>query len=290
MKERILVTGATGNVGRELVRILAERGAAVIAGVTSEDKAKALEAQGVAAEVFSFSDDESLKRIMEGKKRLFLLLPFKEGMKRWGLAALAAARAAGVEHVVRSSGLLADTEAHFQLGKVHGGIDDALEKSGLPFTILRPNVFMQNYVRAQSAEIREHSRFSLPEAEARVSRIDARDIAACAAAVLLDPAEHTGRTYLLTGPEALSGEDVAAVLSEESGRTIAYRPLSEEQAREAWLAAGLPEWNVNMLLGLARQVREGVMALVTGAVKHLSGREPIPFRLFARDFRRSWSS
>ena len=289
MKERILVTGATGNVGRELVRILAERGAAVTAAVTSEEKAKALEAQGVSAEVFSFSDDESLKRIMEGKKRLFLLVPFQESMKRWGLNALAAARAAGVEHVVRSSGLLADTEAHFQLGKVHGGIDDALEKSGLPFTILRPNSFMQNYVNFHSPEIRAQSRFSVPEADARVSLIDARDIAACAAAVLLDPAEHAGKTYLLTGPEALSCADVAAVLTEQAGRPIAYRPLSEEQAREAWLGAGLPEWNVNMLLGLARQVREGVMALVTGAVKHLAGRDPIPFRQFARDFRRSWS-
>jgi uncharacterized protein YbjT (DUF2867 family) len=128
-----------------------------------------------------------------------------------------------------------------------------------------------------------------PEADARVSLIDARDIAACAASVLLDPVEHAGRTYLLTGPEALSCADIAALLSEQAGRAIAYRPLSEEQAREAWLAAGLPEWNVNMLLGLARQVREGVMALVTGAVKHLADRDPIPFRQFARDFRRSWS-
>lgn len=288
MAERILVTGATGTIGRELVRLLSERGAAVVAGVTSEDKASALESQGVRAEVFSYSDAESLGRIMEGKARVFLLLPFTEGMKRWGLAALDAAKAAGVAHVVRSSALLADTEAHFQLGKVHGGVDLALEESGLSFTILRPNVFMQNYALRLSGEIREKNRFSLPEADNRTSFIDARDIAACAATVLLDPAEHAGRTYLLTGPEALSNMDVAAILSAEAGREIAYRPLSEEQAREKWMSAGLPEWSANMLLGLARQVREGVTGMVTGAVKHLSGRDPVPFRQFARDFRRSW--
>lgn len=288
MGAKILVCGATGNIGRELVRRLAERGAEVTAGVTSEDKGGKFVERGIKAEVLNYGDPASLLQAMSGKERVFLIQPFREEMRRWGMAAVAAAKAAGVGFIVCSSGLLADTEAHYRLGKIHGAIDAEVAQTGIPFAILRPNTFMQNYAQRHAQTIREEGFFALPEADARRSAIDVRDIAAAAAEILLKPGEHEGKTYLLTGPEALSNFDVAAVLSEILGRTVTYKPLSEEQARENWLAAGWPEWSVDMALGLERQVREGVTALVTGAVRHLTGRDPIPFRQFAKDYRKSW--
>lgn len=288
MGAKILVCGATGNIGREVVRRLAERGADVTAGTTSEDKAAKFVEQGVKAEVLNYGDPASLKRAMDGKERVFLVQPFREEMRHWGMAAVGAAKTAGVGFIVCSSGLLADTEAHYRLGKIHGAIDAEVQKTGIPCAILRPNTFMQNYVHHYGQSIREQGFFALPEADARRSSIDVRDIAAAAAEILFRPEGHEDKVYLLTGPEALSNFDVAAILSETLGRAVAYRPLSEEQARETWLAAGMPEWNVDMLLGLERQVREGVTALVTGAVRHLTGRDPIPFRQFAKDYRKSW--
>lgn len=283
----ILVTGATGTIGSRLVELLREKGMDFTAAVTSQAKAAPLEARGVRTAVMDYAEPESLKAAMSGKDCVFLLQPFRPELKAWGLAAVAAAKAVGVKHLVRSSGMGADTDAHFKLGKEHGLVDDAVIQSGLGFTLLRPNVFMQNFITSQAGMVRSGV-MALPWADSKVSFIDARDIAAAAAAVLADPGAHDKRTYVLTGPEALSMDGAAVILTRVTGREVRYQDLSEDQAREAMLASGLPEWHTNMLLGLGRYIVNRLASFRTQAVEHLTGRPANGFEAFCTEHKAVW--
>jgi len=284
----VFVAGATGVIGSAVLAALREAGADVVAGAHTPEGSEALARDGVEARVFDFSDQESMVRAMQGCDRLFLTLPLAEGMTRRGHLAVQAARTAGIGHIVRSSAYAASSDAHWRLGREHGTVDQFVEDSGIPFTILRPNAVMQRFATTLAPMVRTGV-LALPEEDARVSYIDARDIGACATRLLLDGAVHHGRTYALTGPQGLSLAEVAAFLTEATGREVAYRPVDETAYMEALARDNVPEWTVNMLVSLTRVVKLGMAGNVTGAVAHLTGGEPRPFAAFAADHVQAWT-
>jgi len=235
-----------------------------------------------------FADPHSLVAAMRGAGRVFLLLPFGEPMTRWAGDAIAAARRAGVGHIVRLSGFGADPASWCLLNRIQGRLDAMVTASALPWTLLRPNAFMQNFAVHHGEMIRRDSALYLPDGGGRTSYIDARDIAAVAAEILLDSDNHRHETLDITGPEALSGDDAAAILSAAAGRPISYHPVPESAAREG-MQQGLPRWNVDALLSMSAFVRAGEAAPVRETVEAVTGRRPIRFRQFARDYASVWT-
>jgi uncharacterized protein YbjT (DUF2867 family) len=177
----ILVTGATGTIGRHLVQQLQQRGADFT--VMSSKPGAAVQAD--------FADPASLRRAFEGVHTLFLLLPLVPNKLELARNAVAAAQAAGVKHIVRSSGAGADPTSPNALAALQGQIDAVVTASGIPCTFLRPMGFMQNRVTFAAGQIKSGT-YHAPHGQGAQSLVDARDIADAAAAVLLNPAPHAG--------------------------------------------------------------------------------------------------
>ena len=286
MSHTILVTGAAGTVGTEVVKALINRGVTVRAGVHSiikGDRLKQLNPEVQLVEI-DYHKPETLHVALTGVERLFLITPGTADQVALGEQVIEAAKKFGVQQIVKLSAAGADAAPGIQIGRMHREVERYLEKSDLPFALLRPNAYMQNFATANGESIRDAGQLPLPLSDGQVSFIDVRDIADAAAAILCAPIPaHHGKAYHLTGPEALSGEQVATALSEAAGRPVAYVPLPEEDFRQQMRDA--PKWLTDAMLELYGTMRAGHAAPVTHDVQHLTGHAPRTIQQFAHDYR-----
>ncbi|TXK40860.1 SDR family oxidoreductase [Nonomuraea sp. C10] len=282
MSRTVLITGATGTVSTALIDAL--EGADVRLRVLVRDASRADGLRDRAEVVVGdLGDPRSLAPAFEGVQDLWLLTPNSPRAPENSMNAVWAARQAGVERVVRLSVIGAAHDAPNRSGRLHALSDQELERSGLRWTILRPHWFMQNLLN-ETGDIAATGTFSLNVASSRVGMIDVRDIAECAARVLLDaPDRHHGRTYTLTGPRSLTFDEVAAELGRVLGRPVAYLPVSDEAKHKTLLGHGVPEWIADMLEEYARAYVSGWGDFTTDAVAGLLGRPPRDVADFARD-------
>jgi uncharacterized protein YbjT (DUF2867 family) len=276
----IVVTGATGNIGRELVRLLSGRGVRVRALARRPDaSAPPPGVEWVAADL---ARPQQLPDIFAGADRLLLLTGNTEDMVRLQKNAIDAARAAGVKHVVKVSALGATDHSQSVIGLWHYNVERALRDSGLAWTMLRPHHFMQNLLDPTVYD-RMTGRVHSASGDGRIPFIDTRDIAA-AALVALTEDGHAGQIYTLTGAEAISYRDATEVLASMLGRPIDYVPESDDEAWQRMRAAGQPPWRVAALLAIAGYQRAGAAtATVTDTVQRLTGRPPRTLREFIAD-------
>jgi uncharacterized protein YbjT (DUF2867 family) len=216
----ILVTGATGHVGSELVRLLAERGTPARALIHSPDKAAPIERLGLEVALGDFDQPDTLDAAMAGCDHLFLLSPPNPGQPEQEQHLIDAAKRAGVGHVVKQSVPGADPDAKVVFGRWHAQIEQSLAHSGLAHALLRPSYFMQNFLMSAQPVAEQGVLYGMT-GEARISYIDTRDIAAVAAQLLTNPGNH-GTSYTLTGPDALTAAEVAERLSAAIGRPVRY--------------------------------------------------------------------
>jgi uncharacterized protein YbjT (DUF2867 family) len=278
----ILITGATGTTGKEIVGEMKRLGVGgVRALVRDPARAAFIREAGFELAEGDFDRPETLGAALEGVERVLLLTPPTPQTFAQQSAFVEAARRAGVRHVVKFSAFGADADAPEGFGKWHGQSEESLKSSGLAWTILQPNFFMQN-VLWQARQIAATHFIYQPVGDARASFIDVRDIAAVAARTLTEEG-HEGQTYVLTGPEALSYHDIAAKLSGATGREIKYMPITPEQFREGALGAGQPEWLVSALERLNELFASGRAAEVNDNVRRVGKKEPTTFEQFARD-------
>jgi uncharacterized protein YbjT (DUF2867 family) len=279
----ILVTGAGGNVGSELVRRLSTSGAKFRAGYNSRGKLEAAKRAGQDAVAIDYTRPATVASALAGVDHLFLLGAgaAAAGQTEAEIGVVRAAKEAGVRHVVKLSVWAADGEA-FSFAKVHRPVERALESSGMGWTFLRPNGFMQNLSNFFAATIKEQGAFHLPSRGCRISHVDVRDIAAVAAKTLTEPG-HEGRAYLLSGPEALTYAEIAAKLSAVTGRPVAYVDIPDADFKKGAMASGMPEAYADAMLSLIHFYETGGAARVTGDVEKVTGRKPITFDQFARD-------
>jgi uncharacterized protein YbjT (DUF2867 family) len=284
---RIFIAGAAGNIGTSLLTALNTAGADVVAGVHDPDKIKTMKTQGVDARPFEFQDSDSMVSAMKGCDRMFLVIPLQEKMTRYGHLAVKAAKEAGIEYIVRSSGYAASSDAHWRLGREHGMVDQFIEDSKIPFTVLRPNTFMQNFSGYYTDMIKTGT-IALPEENAKVSYIDIRDIADCAARLLLDSTGFENSYYALTGPEGLSLSDVSTQISDVCGCEIKYAPSSEDEYIQSLMDMSVPQWNIDMVVSLTRVVKLGMIGNVTKAVEHLTGKPARTFASFVAEHASAW--
>ena len=280
----ILVTGATGTVGRHLVGELIERRASVRALVHDAQRARA--ALGIGAELApaDFADPASIAAALAGADQVYLVTPNHPQQVERETAVIDAAAATGVRRIVKQSTVGAETGSRLAFWDAHGRLESHLRAAGMPWVLLRANFFMTNLLMT-AASVRKAGALFLPAAGAKAAMVDPRDVARAAAAVLTDPdiTEHDRATYNLTGPEAVTFDDVAAALSEAAGRTVRFVPVPDDAARAQLAETGMPEWFAANLVTLFGLLREGAAAPVGDGIRALTGREPTPVASFVRD-------
>jgi uncharacterized protein YbjT (DUF2867 family) len=277
----ILVTGATGLNGKELLRLLSARGVGVRALVRNPAKAEAIAAlPHVEIVQGDMARPETLATALRGVDRAMLISSSDPMMLDVQSNFIDAAKKAGVKHVVKLSGIMPELDSAFRFARMHGEIEQRLQASGMAFTHLRAGEFMPAYFR-QVPNITARGAMLLPMEEARIASIDVGDIAEIAARVLTGSG-HEGKIYPLTGPQALTMTDVAAKLSAATGKTIRYVNVPPEAARQAQLAAGMPPYLADALFELFAERRNSKEAKVWPDAAALLGRPPTSFDEFAR--------
>ena len=276
----ILVTGATGLNGSALLRLLSAKGIATRALVRSRVRAEAIAAlPDVEIVEGDMARPETLGAALRDVDRAMLISSSDPVMLEVQSGFIDAARAAGVKHVVKLSGIMPDLTSPFRFARMHGEIERRLEASGMAFTHLRAGEFMPAYFRQVPSIVARGAMF-LPMEDARIASIDVGDIAEIAA-LALTGSGHEGKTYPLTGPEALTMAEVAEKLSAVTGKTIRYVNVAPEEARKAQLAAGMPPYLADALVELFAERRKGKEAQVSAMAQTLLGRRPTSFDEFA---------
>lgn len=279
----ILVTGATGNTGRALVTRLAKLRVPVRALVRDRTSAADLEAAGVEIVVGDLAHPETLRPALAGISKAYLVTSADPQQVMVHSNFIRAAKQAGVNHVVRHSVRGASPHSPVKLGRWHAASQAELEESGMAWTHVQPVYNMQNFLRF-APTIRSQGAFYAPMKDAALSMVDAQDVAAVVAAVLTRSG-HEGKTYVVTGPQALTFTDAARQLSDSLGRPVRYVDVAPEDARNAFLKLGMPEWYVDDLLGFYAFYSTGAAATVSDVVARLAIESSRSFSQFIHDYR-----
>lgn len=287
--ELVLVTGATGAIGYEVCRNLIQAGDRVRATYHSESGKQKLDRLDPAEVVqLDIEDTASLDAAFTGITKAFLLVPDRPDLEELGYSLVNAAQRANVKYIVRSSGMGASENTPLTIAQWHGKVDARLKQTGIEHTLLLPNYFMQNYLTFYRQQIAVQNGIYLPFGDGKVSCIDVRDIAAVASACLREPSKHKGKTYTLTGSEALNMTDQAKIFSQHLDRQITYRDVSPEQEEEAMLDMGMPNPLVKALSQLHSYCKDNKFDAVYPDVEEVIGRKPIVFSQFVEDYKTNW--
>ena len=287
-QKTILVTGATGTVGSEVVRQLSSHtDVNVKAAARSVSRIKNLEGDKVKIIPIDYNKPESMKEALKDVDKLFLLTPDVPNAHELASNLVNEARTVGVRHIVKQSVMGADEEAEVGTMRLHRQAEKIIEESGITYTFLRPNEFMQNFVNFHSPSIKSNGAFYIPVGDAKVSVVDVRDIAAVAVKALTDNggnSSHINKIYLISGPEALSYHKMAELLSNSIGKKISYVNVSEQEARAAMKEMGMDDWLTNTILELYNYFKKGHASQVSSAVEEVTGKKPVSFSQFANDY------
>lgn len=273
--KRILVTGATGNLGNAVVKALSSKGFKVLAGSTDPEKAKRL--LDVDSVKLVYEEIDKADNSFEGISGIFLIAPPMDPEAPSKLIpVIDKAKAAGVNHIVFNSalGVNHSEEAPLRI------IEKYLIASGMNYTILRPNFFMENFSTGFAAPMIAAGGIYLASDDAKTSFISTGDIAEVASVAFAD--EHFGMEYNLTGPEALNHSEVAKIISDNSNKDVKYFPLKEEEMLQSARENGMPEGAVQYMAVLYRAVRADLMSATTEDVKKVTGKKPVSFTEFTR--------
>lgn len=280
LSKPILVTGASGVLGRAIVSALSDAGLAVRQAVRNPEKAKA----GVDSVRLDYTEPATFASAMNGVSGLLLMAPPLDGDAPGKLGpVIAQAKKSGIDHIVLISAFGVNHNEQAPLRVMEHMVID----SGVPWTILRPNFFMENFSEgAVAGGIKGQNGIFVAAADGKTSFISVQDIADSVVAAFQTPLK--GREFDLTGPEALDHTEVAKIIADVSGRPVAYHALTEEQMTSGARAAGLPEPAVGYLAVLYGVVRAGYAAGVTTDVETVTGRKATSFRTFAQRAVSAW--
>lgn len=286
MSERILVTGATAPVGRELVRLLIEAGAEVKAATRHPERAAGLFGDTVEVVELDYREPATFDAAVEWADRIFLQPPAFEPDAHETLTPLLDwAVQAGVGHVVTVSAMGMELREDLPIRR----LERHIQSVGVDYTFLRPNFYMQTFGEGPLGErIRRTGFLRMPVEDARVSIVDGRDVAAVAAEVLLTT-DHFGQAYTLTGPEALTHKEVASLMGAAAGRQILFESCTDEEMLGWLVGAGWPADVAGVVIALYQSVRAGTRGDVTADVTSVLGRSPCSFDVFAEEHEGLWS-
>jgi uncharacterized protein YbjT (DUF2867 family) len=286
LTETILITGATGTVGSEVVKQLSSKGENIIvkaaARSATDDTFENLNRVQVVQ--LDYDKPYSLAVALKGVDKLFLLTPFQSNMVDLTSNLVSEAKKAKVKYIAKQSVMGADAEPGITPGRLHRQAEKIIEESGIPFTFLRPNFFMQNFVNYYSNLIRSQGAFYTPAGDAKVSFVDVRDIAAVAVKSLINDNQQKGRAYNITGGEALTYGQAAEILSKAVGKKINYVNVTDQDARKGMKDMSMDEWTIKSMIELFEITRAGYVSEISPIVEQVTGNKPITFSQFAKDY------
>lgn len=266
----LAVTGSTGVLGGHVARMLSDAG--VPQRLLVRTPAKAPELEGAVVHSFSYSDGAAAEVALAGVETVFMVSA-SESVDRLAQhrTFIDAARRAGVGHVVYTSFVGAAPDAVFTLARDHFATEEYVKDSGMRWTFLRDNFYL-DFLGALAGE---DGVIRGPAGDGRCAAVARVDVARTAVAVLQDPGAHAGRTYDLTGPEALSFADVARVVSDALGRPVTFYDETVEEAYESRKKWKAPDWQVDAWVSTYTSIASGAMAHVSSDVADITGVEPI---------------
>lgn len=281
---KILVTAASGTVSSVLINTLKETNQDFRIALRNLEKANELGWNGLDTVVLDFEKPETHSIALEGIEKIFTLLPnYTENFLQNFKLFLDTAKSKGAKHIVFMTAMGVEHNEEAPLRQM----EKYIEQSGFTYTFLRPNWFMQNFVKFHGAAIKNLGGIYLPAGNAKTSFIDTRDISECAYEALLDD-RHINKSYTLTGPEPLSHFDVAKKISDALGKDVQYHALTDDEARDLFTKIGYTNEMTEMMIGLYNFVKQGYSEIVTDDVKLILGREPINFDKFVQDYLEFW--
>ncbi len=280
MSKPVLLTGATGTIGRDVARQLSGKGVSVRAGVRDQAKARKQFGSNIAITPFDFENKKTFSEALEGVEKVFLLPPLLPNQMEVMNVFVDAAKRAGVRHIVKLSAIGVDDETQPTAVKWHGANERHIRESGVAYTFLRPNSFMQNFITYFPPR---NGAIYLPWGNGTASFVDTRDIASVAAKALTSDG-HEGKICTLTGPATLGIAEVALILSEVTGREFKYVDVPEAAARDGMLQAGVPQWQVELVMELHAVNKQNRWSAVTSDIEKVTGTPPTDFAQFARDY------
>ena len=227
----ILLTGLTGTTGYRVAKRLLKSGYSFTALLRDVDKASDLKSKKVTLVKGDLSKPDSIKRAMEGIENAFLLPPNTENQFKLEKNFIDAAKEAGVKHLVKYSAIGADPNSPSTILKYHGQSEKYLKDSGLRYTLIRPNLFMQNFINFYGQQIRKKKEIKLPLKNAKCGYVDVRDTARLIKKVLISNG-NKNKTYTITGPESLSCIEIAELFSEAMSKKINYVEIKPKEFKK----------------------------------------------------------
>lgn len=284
----LLIAGATGTNGTQLLNLLSQFGIAARALVRDVAKAAHLKKTNIELVQGDLGDKASLVDAMQGIEKAYIVTAVSQDSVQWNANFIEAAKQAEVKHIVRFSGMRASTDSASEIIRQHAEADELLKASGLTYTIIRPNSFHQNMLW-QADSIKHTGQFYLPLGQAKQSTVDVRDLAQATVNILTQPG-HENKVYDFTGPEALSFADVAQIISDQIGKPVEYIAVPPEAAEQAMIEHGMPAWNAKALAEIQAVFATGEYADTVEDLANVLGRKPISFAEFAKDMETAFSS
>jgi uncharacterized protein YbjT (DUF2867 family) len=292
----ILVTGATGTVGNEVVKQLVSssdhNNIVIRAAVHSQDKADNFKIYGKSVETVNmdYNKPETIADALNHVDKLFLLtLPAPDMAVYSNLLEEIREYNGNINHIVKLSSMAAAAEKTGLgtiIGRIHREEEKIIEESKIPFTFLRPPAFMQNFITQFGYTIRTQDAFYVPAGDAKISFIDARDIAAVSVKALTsnDNQQYIGKAYMITAQQAISYRQAAEILSKQVGRRISYVDIPEEDSRKGMKQNGMDDWLIDAIMEFYTIIKAGHASKTTNEVEQIIGRKPISFSQFAKDY------
>jgi uncharacterized protein YbjT (DUF2867 family) len=276
----ILITGGTGTSGGQVVQQLRATGKPFRILARDPAKAEGLKGPGVEVVAGDLAKPGSLAAALAGVEKVFLLSPPAPDQVEVETNLVNAAKNAGVKHIVKFSAMTADAKAPPRFPRAHGQIEDVIKASGLAWTFLRPPFFMQNLL-GLAGMVREGTIYQ-PAKKSRAAFVDTKDIAAVAVQALIGTG-HEGKAYEITGPDLVNYDEVAALFTKVIGHQVLYQDVPPAIAKQAMLAMGIPEWNVDGILELMDQMRAGKYEKISNVVREVGQKRPTKLEQFIRD-------
>lgn len=275
MNNDILVTGATGTVGSEVLKHLLNLDVKVKAAVRSPSN----KIRDTPQIEFDYGKPDTLSNALKNVNKIFLVTPFDKFMVDNTEKLVIEAKKNDIQQIVKISVMGADVEPGIMPTQLHRMSEKIIEESQIPYTFLRPNSFMQNFVNFLGNSIKNNNVFYGSVDNAKMSFIDVNDIAAVAVHCLLYD-ENKGKSYTLTGSESLSYYDAAEYLTKVLGKQISYVDISDDEMAKNMKNAGMDDWTTNSLIELAKFTREGYLSGITDSVEKITGNKPKTFLEF----------
>lgn len=283
MAGTILVTGATGTIGKEAVKQLILAKARVRAGIHNEKAAEKLNFAGAELVPFDFDNKELMQAALSGVEKVLLITPFTEKMVEYTRNFIELAKQAGVKHIARISMLGADLNSPASALKMHAECEHIVAESGIPYTILRPNWFMQDFIN-YAPTIKSPGVYRAPiNLIGSISFVDVRDVAIiCAMALTGENAG--GGIYLLTGPQTFTHRQVEDNFAYVLTKRVIFKEMKDDEYRQIMTGYGLSEWQINALLELYDEAEKQVFREIHSTTADILGRKPETFKTFIQAY------